>query len=308
MILGLDTSNYTTSAALYDGDTLTEKRRMLRVQSGQRGLRQSDALFQHISALPQVLDELGPLPKLGAVCVSSRPRAVSGSYMPCFLAGLQMGKIMARALDIPFFQVSHQQGHLAAAILSAGQDELCDEPFLAWHVSGGTTELLLVNPCFRAERIGGTLDVCAGQIIDRVGVMLGLDFPCGPELELLSYKKIKSLEGHMTVCDCEFSLSGLENQAEAFIKAGEAQADIAYYILRSIGYVLKRAGDSACTKYPGIPLLCCGGVMANGLIREMLSSALFASPSASADNAAGVAYLGHLLLSRARGETMEWML
>ena len=143
--LGLDTSNYTTSAAVFDGESGLNAGKLLSVKPGELGLRQSDALFQHVKALPERMEELrraGALENVSAVCASTRPRAVEGSYMPCFLAGESLGRSLAQALDVPFFAVSHQQGHLAAAAWSAGRMELLDAPFLAWHLSGGTTELL----------------------------------------------------------------------------------------------------------------------------------------------------------------------
>ena len=151
-VLGLDTSNYTTSAAVFDGADGCNAGRLLAVRPGELGLRQSDALFQHVKQLPALLEELegrGLLRDLKAVGASTRPRAVEGSYMPCFLAGESQGRALAAALGVPFFACSHQQGHLAAAAWSAGRTDLLDGPFLAWHLSGGTTELLLVRPLRR---------------------------------------------------------------------------------------------------------------------------------------------------------------
>ena len=181
--LGIDTSNYTTSAAVFDGSGGYNAGRLLEVRPGELGLRQSDALFQHIKHLPGRFAELraeGWLTGLSAVGASTRPRAVEGSYMPCFLAGEGQGRTLADALGVPFYAVSHQQGHIAAAAWSAGRLELLDRPMLAWHLSGGTTELLYVEPDgvnVRAQCVGGTSDISAGQLIDRTGVLLGLPFP-----------------------------------------------------------------------------------------------------------------------------------
>ena len=183
--LGVDTSNYATSLAVFDtaGEVVCAKKRFLPVKAGQLGLRQSDALFHHTAALPEMLQELAQefdLTKIDAVGVSQKPRPVEGSYMPCFLAGESQGRSIAEVLGIPFFPVSHQQGHIAAAAWSAGRLDLLDAPMLAWHLSGGTTELLLVEPDgvnIRAEKLGGTSDISAGQLIDRTGVLLGLNFP-----------------------------------------------------------------------------------------------------------------------------------
>ena len=166
-VLGLDTSNYTTSAAIFDGQRGENAGRLLDVRPGELGLRQSDALFQHVKRLPPLLEELlGEERTLQAVGASTRPRAVEGSYMPCFLAGEGQGRGIAAALGVPFYAHSHQQGHLAAAAWSAGRLDVLDAPFLAWHLSGGTTELLLVKPegfTVTAEIIGGTSDLSAGK-------------------------------------------------------------------------------------------------------------------------------------------------
>ena len=190
--LGIDTSNYTTSVALFDGGEGHNLGRLLEVPPGALGLRQSDALFQHVKRLPELLHQLreeGRLTGLAAVGASVKPRWVEGSYMPCFLAGESLGRSLADALGAPFFPCSHQQGHLAAAAWSAGRMDLLDRPHLAWHLSGGTTELLYVTPegpSLRAEKIGGTSDLSAGQLIDRTGQLLGLAFPAGKALDALS--------------------------------------------------------------------------------------------------------------------------
>lgn len=163
--LGLDTSNYTTSAAVCRADgSGYNSSQLLTVKPGELGLRQNEALFQHVKNLPQRFAELreaGFLQDIAAVGASTQPRAVEGSYMPCFLAGASQGRILAETLGVPFYAFSHQQGHIAAVCWAAKRLELLDQPMLAWHLSGGTTELLLVVPennNVRAARIGGTTD------------------------------------------------------------------------------------------------------------------------------------------------------
>ena len=179
MVLGFDTSNYTTSVAISDGVGGKNCSRLLDVRPGELGLRQSDALFAHVKRLPELARTLFaeyPGAEITAIGASTRPRAVEGSYMPCFLAGQSTAETMAAALGVPFHAVSHQQGHVAAALWSAGRMELMDVPHLAWHLSGGTTELLLITPEGKnvcAEKLGGTSDISAGQLIDRTGKLLG---------------------------------------------------------------------------------------------------------------------------------------
>ncbi|MEA4932132.1 MAG: DNA-binding protein, partial [Lawsonibacter sp.] len=201
-VLGLDTSNYTTSAAVFDGREGRNEGILLEVRPGELGLRQSDALFQHVKRLPECfarLEQDGLLRAIDAVGASTRPRAVEGSYMPCFLAGASQGQSLAHTLGVPFFTHSHQQGHLAAAAWSAGRLDLLNRPFLAWHLSGGTTELLKVESVggeLQTECVGGTSDISAGQLIDRTGVMLGLRFPAGKALDELSGQADQQASGY----------------------------------------------------------------------------------------------------------------
>lgn len=296
-VLGMDTSNYTTSAALFDGQSAENSGRILDVRPGELGLRQSEALFQHVKHLPALLEELLAGGRIQAVGASTRPRAVEGSYMPCFLAGESQGRGIAAALGVPFYVHSHQQGHLAAAAWSAGRVDLLDAPFLAWHLSGGTTELLLVRPegwTVAAEIIGGTSDLSAGQLIDRTGVMLGLPFPAGSALDSL-YAQADVCHGpRVKLKDLTFSLSGMENQARVLQEKGEKPANIARFALDAISDVVCRATQEAQKRYPGLPVLCSGGVASNSQLRERLTAmcgTLFAEPRYSTDNATGTAIL-----------------
>ena len=297
-VLGLDTSNYTTSAALFDGQTGKNTGCLLDVRPGELGLRQSDALFQHVKRLPQLLEGLlGERTEIQAVGASTRPRAVEGSYMPCFLAGESQGRGIAAALGLPFYAHSHQQGHLAAAAWSAGRMDLLNAPFLAWHLSGGTTELLLVRPegtSVTAEIIGGTSDLSAGQLIDRTGLLLGLPFPAGRALDGLYSQANACYEPRVKLKDLTFSLSGMENQVKALAEEGELPANIARFTIDAVSNVVWRATQEAQRRYPGLPVLCSGGVASNSRLRSGLTDicgAIFAEPRYSTDNAMGTAIL-----------------
>ena len=294
-VLGLDTSNYTTSAALFDGAVGENLGRLLEVRPGERGLRQSEALFQHVKRLPQILEELlRESPDIRAVGASTRPRAVEGSYMPCFLAGESHGRGIAAALGVPFYPHSHQEGHLAAAAWSAGRLDLLDTPFLAWHLSGGTTELLLVKPkgyTVAAEIIGGTSDLSAGQLIDRTGVLLGLQFPAGKALDGLYPQADTCYEPSVKLNDLTFSLSGMENRVKGLMEEGACPANVARVAIDAVSDVVCRATQEARRRYPGLPVLCSGGVASNTRLRAALSEAVFAQPQYSTDNAMGAAIL-----------------
>lgn len=302
MILGIDTSNYTTSAALctYDGEVVANVKKPLPVKPGSRGLRQSDALFHHTVQLPEVLEEiraaLGGRP-LAAVGYSKAPRDVEGSYMPCFLAGQAAAQAAACAAGVPLYGFSHQCGHVMAALYGAGRTELAEQTFAAFHVSGGTTEILLVRPdadkVFSIEKIGGTLDLNAGQVIDRAGVMMGLSFPAGPAMETAAadfFCEIKPCRPSVKGLYC--NLSGLENQAgQVFAKEQNAGA-CAAFVLKSVLATLQNLTEHLLAEHPGLPIVYAGGVMSCSYIRDALSSfGSFAAPAFSSDNGAGAALL-----------------
>ena len=310
VLLGIDTSNYTTSAALSQpvsgqasgGVLFRQEKKLLTVREGERGLRQSDAVFQHTVNLPGVLENLFSgldfEPEIVGVGYSARPRDLDGSYMPCFLAGEASARGIAASLSVPVYRFSHQAGHLAAAAYSAGKPGFWKEPFLAFHVSGGTTDLLHVTPAettFVIEQIGTSLDLNAGQCIDRTGVMLGLRFPCGPALEALAVKNTEKLPSpKICVKGCDCNLSGLENLTQSMKDAGCAPEKIAAFAFEFLKKTLGKMTENALLRYPGLPVLYAGGVMSNHLMRTYLSSlcdASFAEPSFSSDNAAGISLL-----------------
>ena len=307
LCLGFDTSNYTTSAAVFGQGRAENRGRLLTVPEGALGLRQSDALFQHVKRLHLMVEQLrsdGVLGQIAAVGASTRPREVEGSYMPCFLVGEGEGRALAAALGVPFYPCSHQQGHVAAAAWSAGREDLLDKPHLAWHLSGGTTELLRVEPeghTVRAEVVGGTSDIAAGQLIDRAGVLLGLPFPAGKALDALYPQAEKELSFRVKLKELTFSLSGMENKVKELAEKGETPADVARFAIDTILDVLLRATREAQRRWPGLPVLCSGGVASNRQIRAALErecGAVFALPQYATDNALGVAILTHRALER----------
>ena len=302
--IGIDTSNYTTSAALFEASECrfySNVKRLLTVAEGERGLRQSDAVFAHVKNLPAVTEEafaeLCP-ESLAAVGVSATPRDNEGSYMPCFLTGEAAASTLANAAKKPLHRFSHQAGHVMAAVWSSGSPDLLTREFLAFHVSGGTTELLLVKPKtvgFDITLLGGTLDLNAGQCIDRVGVAMGLEFPCGPKLEELALANTEKVEkAKLSVKGCECNLSGVENRAAKMLADGRSREYTAAFVLDFIGRTLLALTENALDGGE-MPVLYAGGVMSNSIIKKMLGSAgfdaRFAEPRFSSDNAAGCALL-----------------
>lgn len=315
--LGIDTSNYTTSCAWLKADSMEiiQQKQLLPVPKGQAGLRQSDAVFHHTRQLPILMEQLFAqcgiqIPK--AVGVSTAPRSTEGSYMPCFLTGQATARSIAAVTGCKLYETSHQMGHILAALYSADQLDwvnAAQKPFLAFHVSGGTTDCVLCTPdaeqILRITPVAASLDLKAGQAIDRVGLMLGLAFPAGPALEKLAAESDSRQKAVVRLKDGCCSLSGLENQCSAMLKKGVPACDIAKYCLNTIAAVLFAMTKSALEQYPDTAVLYAGGVMSNKLIREQLQQlparVAFAEPAFSCDNAAGIAVYAAL---RDRGEAL----
>ncbi len=303
-VIGIDTSNYTTSIAYFDGTGGENCSRLLPVRQGELGLRQSDAVFAHIKSLPELSGRLFSHVEKGtfdAIGVSTRPRAVEGSYMPCFMVGYSHAKMLSDALGIPLVEVSHQQGHVAASLWSAGHLELMDEPHLAWHLSGGTTELLLVEPegkNVKCARIGGTTDISAGQLIDRTGQLLQLPFPSGKHIDALSSEAVLKETFKVKCTDMEFSLSGVQNKVQQFHASHGVPAETAAYALRCVAKAVFLASEQALKAYPGLRIVFSGGVASNSMLREVIKplNPIFCQPQFSTDNAMGVAVLAHRAL------------
>ena len=298
-VIGFDTSNYTTSISYFDGVGGENCSKLLPVKEGALGLRQSDAVFSHIQSLPELSDRLFSHirpSEIKAVGVSTRPRAVDGSYMPCFTVGFSHAKLLADALGVPLYTCSHQQGHVAACLWSAGRLDLMETPHLAWHLSGGTTELLLVEPSGKnvtCTKIGGTTDISAGQLIDRTGQLLSLPFPSGKHLDALSGEAMDKEIFRVKCNDLYFSLSGVQNKVQQYYEKNGNTCETAAYALRCVAYAVKKATEQALERFPGMEVVVSGGVASNSLLRKKMKDldAIFAEPRFSTDNAMGVAIL-----------------
>lgn len=313
-VLGIDTSCYTTSAALAseEGEILSSARRLLTVEEGKRGLQQSQGLFQHVKNLPQMIEQAmagAPEAEICAVSASVRPRPAEESYMPVFRAGESQARAAAALLRVPFYPVSHQEGHVRAAMVDSGID--ASAPFLALHLSGGTTEVLLCD-AGRLTLLGGSLDLHAGQLIDRTGVRMGLPFPAGPSLERLAMQG--KAEGRIGVSIREIgcSLAGAENKTARWLAEGQMPREqIAAEVFDFLSRSVERMIEAACEQTGCRQALLAGGVASSTLFRAMLAQRAkkrglccklhFARPELSGDNAAGVALLGADALARARG-------
>jgi len=301
MVLGVDTSCYRTSLALADGgEIVAEAGRLLDVPAGERGLRQSEALFQHVKQLPALMEHLmaGAMEPIGAVAVSVKPRPNEDSYMPVFTAGASLAGSVAAALRVPLVQTTHQQGHLRAALVGVP----LKSNFIAVHLSGGTTEILRVGEGLAVELLGGTADISAGQLVDRVGVALGLPFPAGPHLEKLAAQGEARSALPVSVSRLQCSFSGAEAQLMRWIEAGSSGGNLAAEVYSLIARTLARLISQAASETGLMDVLLAGGVASSAALRALLPKRVrrvnekiqiyWARPELSGDNAAGVALIG----------------
>ncbi len=301
LILGVDTSNYATSLAVLDAASMRlvcDVKRFLPVREGQLGLRQSDAVFHHTQALPELLAELGKqvdLRKIGAMGVSARPRPVDGSYMPCFTTGVTFAKGMTMLHGVPLIMSTHQQGHIASALFACGEPELFERETLVFHVSGGTTDLLHCKGEQVLAQLGTSSDLYAGQAVDRIGVRLGFAFPAGVEVSRLALTCEEEIHPKVSVRGCTCSLSGLENQCVALLEKGCSPAYVAKFCLLAVARTLEKMMLAALREHPGLPVIFAGGVMSSPVVRAYMQkkhpAVRFVDGKFASDNAIGISVI-----------------
>ena len=306
LFLGIDTRCYTTSVAAFCDEQVFHAKRMLEVKTGECGLRQSEGFFQHVKNLPDVFGEVKEKIEFNkyddiTVSVSARPRSVEGSYMPVFLAGQSFARVIADVLGAKYVETSHQDGHIMAAIHSCHRYDLFEKPFLTYHISGGTTELLLVEKKgyhFDCQLVGGTKDLPAGQFVDRIGVKMGMDFPCGKYVDALAvaYNGKKS-KVKTCVNDGYINFSGEETRYSKLLDEGMDKEEVAYCVMKCIAQSVQKSIEFAKEKYNAEDVLMVGGVSSSEFLRKEFSNipgVYFAEPQLSTDNAVGVCMMGAL--------------
>lgn len=309
-ILGIDTSNYKTSIAVTDKQqsVLYDDRRFLTVKQGERGLRQSDALFQHIKNLPEMMETLRESfqGRFDAIAYSAKPRPCEGSYMPVFLAGESYGRTLAAAMHIPVVGFSHQEGHIEAVkAFSSLQDECV---FLACHFSGGTSELLQVTEKepqqagYEIAVVGGSKDIAFGQVLDRAGVALGMGFPAGAEMDeiALHAECASAILTQIKVKDAWLNLSGIDTQVKNLLCDIDACESLIRELFDKIASAMEKMILQGAEKTGTSKVLLAGGVASSQYIRKRLPvrlkkagiTAVFGRDDLSQDNAVGTALLG----------------
>ena len=319
-VIGFDTSNYRTSAAIVSGsgDILMNWRELLAVPAGERGLRQSEAVFAHLRGLQKAQEALRAAARglrIEAVAASVRPRDPEDSYMPVFVAGAQTAGMLAAALDVPMIETTHQRGHLAAAAWRTPLEQA--DHYLALHLSGGTTDLLHLEGG-RLTQTGGSLDLHAGQLVDRAGVAMGLSFPSGPELEALAAgARAEGMLGcSMEQGDCWCHFSGAESQLQRMIRSGTVPREqLAMEVYDLLARTICRMLVAGARKTGEKQALVTGGVAGSALFRNMLTErmrknrsglqGIFGQMELSGDNAAGVALIGLRALEKERRRGAE---
>lgn len=307
LFLGIDTSCYTTSVAAVDqsGRVVADRRRLLEVKAGQRGLRQSEAVFQHLKNLPCLMEEIKEfLPQVGAVAVSNAPRREKDSYMPVFVAGKSFARTLAAARGVPLYLSTHQEGHIMAAAVTGAAPEA--KELLAVHLSGGTTEIVAAKADgagYETQIIGKTLDIPAGQLVDRVGVKAGLGFPCGKQMDLQARDRGICLP--VTVKGCDLHFSGAETAAMRLLEQGADPAGVFYAVFECVGKTLGKALDHAVKRTGYATVVMAGGVSANAVLRRQLAGTVrFCPPEYAADNAVGTAYLCKRVCERGESKNL----
>ena len=304
LFLGIDTSCYTTSLCLVDSSyhVVADERIILSVKSGERGLSQSNMVYQHMRNLPVLFERLVPYLANSRICaigVTNKPRRREDSYMPAFLAGFGYARSLAAVLHIPLYPMSHQENHLMAVLRDIGT--IPEQPFYGLHLSGGTTDMLKSVPVSKGldiTRIGGTSDISAGQFIDRIGVALGFSFPAGMYVDKMAQDVTMCRKAGRVWCQQgELSYSGPESQAQRWIaKENAEKATVCQWTLATVWDGLRRMMDQVLPE--GSQLTAAGGVMSNQYLRQQLELycvqkriRLHLAPDGySADNSSGVAF------------------
>lgn len=293
LFLGIDTSNYTTSLAVC-GEETVNLRKIIKIGKGERGIRQSNGVFAHLKEIPELFERLGiDFKAVKAVGVSVKPRNQENSYMPVFTVGESFAEVIAKVLNVPLFKTSHQDGHIMAGLISCGAYELIENEFTAVHLSGGTTEILSCkyeNGSFNPKIVGGTKDISAGQLLDRLGVKLGIGFPCGKELDRLSLTASGSIKLKTSVSGGFMNFSGTETK---LLKLAEKEKP--EILSRSALIFIGDSINEALSSIKPENVLFVGGVASNTILKQMFSgkayNAYFAEKELSCDNAVGVAHI-----------------
>lgn len=237
------------------------------------------AARMHTEALTHVLNQATNRKKLDfdAVAVTSGPGLIG-----CLLIGQSAAKTIAQVTGKPFYAINHLEGHVYSAWLGENQPEL---PALIAIISGGHSELVLMNKHLHYQHIGSTRDDAAGEAFDKVARLLGLPYPGGPAIAHLAkegndeaYKLPISLNEHDNL---EFSFSGLKAAVSGLVRElpdplpRHIKADIAASFQKTVADTIAKKMVWALEKNPDVKSVCLvGGVAANEHLRVRLEQAI----------------------------------
>ena len=318
-VLGIDTSCDDTAVAVVAGgrhirSSIVLSQQALHAEHG--GVVPEVASRRHLEAIrpavTRALDEAGlTLDDIDLVAATVGP-GLAGSLM----VGYNFGRALALGRELPFAPVNHLEGHIYSAWLIPSDREGDNPPapalpLLVLIVSGGHTELVLMTGRGANQRLGGTRDDAAGEAFDKVGRLLGLPYPGGPSVQraaaaLPEGAEAATLPRAWMRGSYDFSFSGLKTAVLHLTRdtgepLDEARIDaIAAGFQDSVADVLATKTVAAAREYGARGVALCGGVAANGAVRERLRRLLPAElplhvppPALCTDNGAMIAAAGY---------------
>lgn len=318
LILAIESScDETSVAVIRNGEEILSNIVASQIKSHQRfgGVVPEVASRHHVEQITLCIDEALEEAKvtvadLAAVAVTQGPGLVGS-----LLIGISAAKAFAWAHALPLVPVNHMAGHIYAARL----EQLLVFPLMALLVSGGHTELVLMEEDGQFEIIGETRDDAAGEAYDKVGRVLGLPYPSGKEIDRLAHlgeDTYKFPRAMIHEDNFDFSFSGLKSSFINLVHNAEQRGEelstenLAASFQASVVDVLVSKTIRVCQKYPVKQLIVAGGVAANQGLRESLSEAvakelpdvtLIVPPlRLCGDNAAMIGAAAHVELAKGR--------
>jgi len=313
LVLGIESSCDETAAAIVKNGKICSNviASQIAVHSPYGGVVPEIASRKHIEAIHIVIkkalaDAEVTLREIEGIAVTCGPGLIGS-----LLIGLSTAKAMAYALDIPFVGVNHLEGHIAASLLS---EKIPETPFMALVVSGGHTSIYLVKDFQNFQLMGQTRDDAAGEAFDKAAKLLNLGYPGGVVIDKISRSgNREAIAFPRAMKDSpDFSFSGLKTSLLTLLKkrgsnfSPEEMPDVAASYQEAIVDTLVDKTVKAAENNKMNRIVVCGGVAANGRLREKFAEAtlarnmdLFIPPVIlCTDNAAMIAAIGEKMLKK----------
>lgn len=316
IVLGLETSCDETGVALYHvehgllGHVLHSQ---ISLHSEYGGVVPELASRDHIRRVLPLIKTLLGQTQISLKAISAIAYTQGPGLAGALLTGASIGASLAYALGIPALAVHHLEGHLLSPLLSRPAPTF---PFVALLVSGGHTQLMLVEGVGRYQLLGETVDDAAGEAFDKTAKLLGLGYPGGQRLEEIARTgqpgKFRLPRPMLHSGDLNFSFSGLKTAVALLIEQhkedSESYADIALAFEEAVTDVLVTKSAAALTMTGLQRLVVAGGVGANARLRQKLlqriqadgTTVFFPELVFCTDNGAMIALAGALRLQYAQ--------